>query len=300
MSVEFKAFLNTKYGESITEKLYDDGKLYAENITKASEDNNGQELVKKHLNSLNDNLKLNLQIIENDKNWAFDFSGWVGKLNFKQNNVRDYMVIGLEPHIEEYNYQITYGLSDKTPENKQRFTIEPTKNEYVNCEGDSSIIWSNLFKLLASETTMKEVKEEKNEIALTNFLNQFYILDLCHFAPKDKANAINGVNKWSGIRKKVADKFLKTEIDLINPKIIIAQGSGVFKEIISILNVKESIIGSVPFGNKEWNIKVAYHNDTKIISIPHIGSLMTHKTFWSNKLKLDKVKSILNENKITE
>jgi hypothetical protein len=297
MSIKFKEFLYKKYGAEITEKLYQDGKLYAENITKASEDNNGQELVKKHLNLLNDNLKLNLQIIENDKNWAFDFSGWIGILNFNENHVREYMVVGLEPHIEEYNYQITYGLSDKTPKNEQRFSIEPTKSEYVNCKGDSSIIWTNLFKLFASEKITQEVKEENNEIALTNFLNQFYILDLCHFAPKDKANAINGVNKWSEIRKKVANEFLKTEIDLINPKIIIAQGSGVFKEIKSILNVKESIIGSVPFGKKNWNIKVAYYNDTKIISIPHIGSLMTHKTFWLKNL-ID-VKDILHDEKTT-
>lgn len=215
MTFEFKNFLISKYGETITEKLYYKGKLSPENITKASEDKDGQELVKEQLQKLKENLFLEIQISNIEKNWAFDFSGWTGTLDFEKKHIKHYMVIGLEPHIEDYNFQITYELSDKTPDNGLRFGISRDLREYITCKENfgekvtGNKIWSNLFKLFASETDIQMVKEEVCKITLDEFLNQFYITDLCHFAPKSLAKAVHNEDKWPKTRKKVAEEFLK-------------------------------------------------------------------------------------------
>lgn len=34
------------------------------------------------------------------------------------------MIIGLEPHVERYDYQITYGLSAEDPQGSPRFSLD--------------------------------------------------------------------------------------------------------------------------------------------------------------------------------
>ena len=274
---KFRQHLENKYGKDVTDLLYNDGKITTENIKVLSEE--GQKIVQNHLNVIDE--KINFNFIENEYKWAFDFSGWTGKIDFTSDRLKKYMVIGLEPHIERFDFQITYGLSDNTPiSNESRFSIDCEKPEFIQCKNDSSLIWTNLFKLLASEETIKEVKDNKNEIKLKEFLNQFFITDLCHFAPQGSANLINKVSKWSKIRESVANEFIKKEIEIINPEIIFTQGTDVFNTLKKILNIDEYMTYSLGNGS----VRVAQFGNIRIIGLPHIGSTMIHRTFWINNI----------------
>lgn len=285
MQNKFEQFLQGKYGKELTERLVKHNRLDVTSIQYSSDENlEDQELVKKQLANLKSQLNLTFEI-DNHK-WAFDFSGWIGELDFSKPSVRKFMVVGLEPHIERFDFQITYGLSDTAPvSNEKRFSIDNNKANFIRCKEDSSLIWTNLFKLLANEVDQRSVQEEENEQTLEGFLQQFYITDLCHFAPRGKANTIHKVPNWKKNRFKVADHFLKNEIEIINPKVIIAQGTGVFGNLVRCLGIKSFEAHLFNVGNKTFQIKVGHFNNSKIISVPHIGSSMIHKTFWKRNLK---------------
>jgi hypothetical protein len=278
--------LRKKYGAEITGKLVLNGELHAQNIIFKNESD--QILVQDHISSLNDELKLGMQI-ENTK-WAFDFPGWLGALGMNGSTDKKYFIIGLEPHVERYDYQVTYGLSKTTPKGEERFSIGEPERFTINCKEDSSLIWSNLFHILATEEEINDVSKNKDKEILMRFLSQFYITDLCHFAPQDKAKAIFGIKNWKSIRFNVAKHFLKSEIEIVNPKVVIAQGNGVFSELSRILDLKE--IESYPIEGTNWSLKKGiFKNGYKVLSLPHFGSKMNYNTFW--RKHRDKVRRIL-------
>jgi hypothetical protein len=203
------------------------------------------------------------------------------------------MVIGLEPHIERYDFQVTYGLSDKTPESEKRFSISEDKKRIL-CKDDSDTIWTNVFKLIASDEIKRKVFEENDIKSLDQFLENFYITDLCHFAPQGNAKLIKNIKNWSKIREVTAKKFLKEEINIINPKIIITQGTYVFDLLIKILEIDEHITYTLEKGK----IRVAKKDEIKIIGLPHIGINLIQKTFWFNNI--EKVRKKLIEKEILQ
>ena len=143
MEEEFVLLLHSKFGDAVTERLFQKNKIRSEGIRWKNKDD--QLLVKDHLNKLNDHLVLGLEINQHNQ-WTFDFPGWLGELNFKKSSVKRIMVIGLELHVERFDFQITYGLSDNTPiENGPRFNLDLSKPDFVSCGLDGSIIWTNLF-----------------------------------------------------------------------------------------------------------------------------------------------------------
>lgn len=290
MRIKFEQFLQSKYGKEITERLVKQNQLDVSSIRfKNLQD---QELVKKQLVHLTSLLGLNFEV---DGYWAFDFPGWIGELDFNKSPVKKIMVIGLEPHIERFDFQITYGLSDMTPvSNEKRFSIDNSKSNFIRCKDDSSLIWTNLFKLLTNEIDRKAVLEEENEQRLEEFLHQFYITDLCHFAPQDKANAVRKVSHWAKNRFKVADHFLKTEIEIIKPELIITQGTEVFNNLVRCLKLKYFQTYLFDIGTQSQRIMIGQYNNSKIMSLPHIGSLTTHRTFWMKNLEI--VRETLNLN----
>lgn len=292
MEEKFKQHLENKYGQEIRDLLYKEGKLITKNIIEDKDGTKGlQKMVQEHLKS--DKISVTNLKFEKDNKWAFDFPGWTGKLDFEKDNLKKYMIVGLEPHIERYDFQITYGLSDNTPIcGSKRFGIDQAEKRII-CKNDSGIIWSNIFKLFASDEAKQKVFENNDLGELDKFLEQFFISDLCHFAPKDKAKAINNEKNWNKIRKEVAVKFLSEEIKLINPEIIICQGKQVFIELTSILeiNVNESIIPIITDSGKRQFIRFLKWNEILIISIPHIGSKRM-STFWNENL--NKVAEELN------
>jgi hypothetical protein len=273
-----------KYGEEIYSELVNDYQIITQNIREKNEID--QLKVKNHLAIINDRLDLNLDI--HNTNWAFDFSGWSSKLHNGNDQLKKYMIVGLEPHVERYDFQVTYGLSDKTPQGLQRFELNLNNEFEIKCNDDSSLIWSNLFKIMADDNQQNELLKKGNEQIMFDFLNQFYIVDLCHFAPQDKAKAINDVKDWDKIRFKVASHYLTKEIDIIKPKVIITQGNGVFKELKKILNFKETKSYPLKFGKNTWSVKTGEdrNNGFKVLSIPHFGSILNYRTFYQNNRDL--------------
>jgi hypothetical protein len=285
-------FFETKYGDKISSILLNDLQLNANNIK--NKNNECQLIVKQHIEKINQDLNLDLNV--NATNWAFDFSGWLGQLDLNNDSLKKYMIIGLEPHIERYDYQITYGLSDKSPQNLQRFTLDLNNVFEIQCNDDSSLIWTNLFKLIATEQQKNEVLEQGNVQTMLDFLSQFYITDLCHFAPQDKAKAINNIKNWKKIRQKVASHFLKNEIELIKPKVLITQGNEIFYKLKKILSFDETKSHDLPFGKNCWSVKTGESKDKKykILSIPHFGSELNYKTFYLKNSAL--VRNVLINN----
>lgn len=273
-----------KYGEEIYSKLVTDFQLNAEKIIPANESD--QLIVKRHIEIINQNLGLGL--CTNGTNWAFDFSGWTGQLDLKKDNLKEYMIIGLEPHVERYDFQVTYGLSDKTPQGSQRFSLDLENEFKIQCNDDSSLIWTNLFKIMASDKQQSEVLEKGNRQTMLDFLNQFYITDLCHFAPQDKAKAINNIKGWKNIRYKVASHFLPSEINQIKPKVLITQGNNVFTELKQILKFNETDSYPLKFGKNCWSIKTGEDKDKRyrVLSVPHFGTVLNYKTFYLKNREL--------------
>lgn len=306
---DFQKLLIDKYGEGVVNELYDLGRLQAENIKKANPDS--QAMVASHMKNLfvelkkgdvNEWIEAHYKSTSNEatwdkKSWAFDFSGWLGSLDFNKEHLKKYMIVGLEPHVERYDYQIVYGLSDNAPGDLgKRFRIDPKEKEFVRCTDDSSLIWTNLLNIFGNESLISKVKK-KDESALIDFLDQFYIADLCHFAPRGPAGEIHKIKGWSAIRFETADKFLQQEIKLINPEVVIAQGVGVFHELLKIYKVESYV--TYMDKNKRLVLKANLTIDgnyIKLISIPHFGSKMMKNTFWIKHIK--SVKDILEEKEI--
>lgn len=293
---EFVSHLEEKYGREIVGRLYNNGEIVVRLIRHANEADQFQ--VSNHILLLKEKLQLDFNVAE--RPWAFDFPGWTGRLDFSKDHVKKYMVIGLEPHIANFDFQITYGLSDETPvDGSKRFIIDVSKQtQFIHCRNDSSTIWTNLFRIFADERTYAAVTVHNDLEALSGFLNQFYITDLCHFAPQGKANEIKQVDDWNKIRYKVANHFLKKEVCLVRPEIIITQGTIVFDSISKILGVDSAEAFRISVGRQNFEIKYRKSEKVKILCLPHLGSLMINRTFWTKNMET--VKAQLRERKFLD
>lgn len=150
-----------------------------------------------------------------DVDWAFDFPSWIGSLDFSKPNVKDIMVIGMEPHVrnEKISFQATYGLRETAPNEFKELSNgnKPLSN------GNNPRLWNNLNALFGSS------EDYENR----DFLSKFYVTDLSHFAVSGKAKEVNKIKGWPKTRNEIAKKFLKREIEVINPKYIVSQGNAV-------------------------------------------------------------------------
>ena len=283
----FINYLKNKFGDEVTDYLLDQNKLElkeGEFVNDRGETN--KEKVKEHFSAHFGDEFARQSSGENPSfnGWAFDFPGWIGELTFKNNEpAKEIMVIGLEPHIENSDYQVTYGLRKKNS---------------IEFEG----------KL---DTNLKALFPHND------FYKQFYITDMCFFAPKGNANLIKKVKpKWSEVRQEAAKKFLSDEIEFIAPKIIISSGLDVAhfveNEILKI-KLEAKVIKWLPqtkppdwefcleIGNLknlpfitvyEWKYGKVVH-----LGVPHLASGRT-QLFWTkeNKEKLKvRIETILAE-----
>lgn len=209
---EFRKYLKNKFGkvadylleeESLELKTGSDEELY--NL-KGNHEENNREQVKRHTEDQFSEFSSQTKWDgDSFPGWAFDFPGWIGNLDIKKDiPARDIMVIGLEPHIQWRFYQVTYGFRKPHPDYfKDKEQLTDNKNLHTN---------------------LKALFGSKNESA-EDFYKQFYVTDMCFFAPKGNANLIGQVKpKWGDVRAQVAQKLLKEEIEFIAPKIIISSG----------------------------------------------------------------------------
>ena len=208
--------------------------------------------------------------IEKYEHWSFDFPSWVGDLNFKQEHAREIMVVGMEPHIRKRIYQATYGLR------------ETDDNVYGELdEGGNKRLWRNINALFGDREDYKH----------RDFLSRFYITDMCHIALRTNAKKTQQIYTWQNIRADIAQSFLVTEIELINPKFIISQGGAVAHFIHhQVLQKKWKHIGSItpdhfnplnlPVKNTPAFDKYELNGSKTIhVRLPHIASGQTNN-FW--------------------
>jgi hypothetical protein len=231
----------------------------------------------------------------------------LGQINEEQH--KKYMIIGMEPHIVDYDFQVVYGLTEKCYSQTgydQAFKLGEVKKQTTISNYDSGLIWGNLFELIATDDEKKGVYQERNLEVLIHFLEQFYITDMCHFAPRGNADQIKKVTdwekvpNWKKVRYKVANCYLKQEVKWVQPEIIITQGNIIFRDLKKILGFKESE-DKISLEFHGWSIRkgiltLPNQKTTTIISLPHFGSKLNNKVFWGNNM--ENVKRLLKENNI--
>jgi hypothetical protein len=301
-------FFYQKFGKEITERLLDKdlvldrGKI---SIHKEKDLSGTHPTVSVQMEKLIELGCLSKEDFENQniKGWAFDFPGWIGALNVDKPSFKDIMIIGLEPHVDNNDFQIVYELADRT--RKPTFTV---RNNEIFCDGSSKphVMWSNAVKILSSDNQYTEIFTNNNQEVLYEVLNKIYITDLCHFAPMGNANKIKNL-KWkgsNGIRTKTAEKFLLDEIRLINPKLIIAHGNDVINTLRSFLNTEEShwISGYNELNHNRkvsglkylpWTAKLTFCN-CNFLAVPHLASgIPQAANFYRNHI--DELKKYLKD-----
>jgi hypothetical protein len=294
---EFKTFLDHNFGKYITDILLNKNTLSLNqgrscDLYEGDEEKNKEQVLKLVEKSNHDEIK--------KFNWAFDFPGWIGELDFNKENVKDILVIGMEPHIGEgtRTAQVTYGLR------------ETANNEF--CELGEHLgnrrLWNNLNSLFNNNDNYYLEERYKNNQIDKDFFSQIYITDLAHFAVKGKAKDAK-ITNWKKIRKENADRYISRTIELIRPKYIVSQGKDVSNYINKLLRNQEKT-------NFEWNsscfsdnrfpnFKCFKVNDNDIIHIilPHLASGNTNN-YWlpkqkeSRDPKMDKLRNQLKEFKI--
>lgn len=274
---KLRDFLNEKYGEFIvSDILTKDNKVMA---TKEKRDDESKRAVKEQMKKFVKEDLLGETDYKKIEEWSFDFSAWMGKFEPKGKEV---MIVGLEPHIQENAYQTIYWFGEKS------------NNDIREDNPLNKLCFRFLNRLCF---LFNEEKKFKNNELDKKILQKFYITDLCHFTPKGNGNQIQGVSNWKDIRKKVADKFLKKEIEIVKPKIILAQGRDVFKffeKELALSDIKVQKIETGYKSPKEYRISFATYENIKVIGIPHLGSKHNlPNKFWKNKITV--VKKIIHK-----
>ena len=265
MEKEFKEFLNKNFGEHITTKLLNDNKL---SLKKGDANNiyNGD---------LEGNKKKVIELVEseyhekiNENDWAFDFPGWIGELDFTKVNVKEILVIGMEPHIGEggRTAQVTYGL---------RETADNDFSELGEHLGNRRL-WNNLNAVFNNDDSKyynEETYKKPLDLDFKNFLEKIYITDMSHFAIKGTVKKTIAFKDWNNIRSKNATNYISETITLIKPKFIVSQGSKVTGFINKNFDFAKD--GDLTFFRK--NQDGIYH-----IILPHLASGNTNN-FWFPK-----------------
>ncbi len=265
MEKEFRDFLNEKFGEHITNKLLDKNQL---SLNKGATNNiyNGalEENKKKVIELVGS--KYHEKIYEND--WAFDFPGWIGELDFSKVNVKEILVIGMEPHIGAGNRtaQVTYGLR------------ETADNEF--CELGEHLgnrrLWNNLNAVFNKDDRKyysEDTYKKPLDLDFKNFLEKIYITDMSHFAIKGTVKKTIAFKDWKNIRTENAINYISETITLIRPKFIVSQGS----KVADFINENFGFAKDDDFTFFRKNQDGIYH-----IILPHLASGNTNN-FWFPK-----------------
>jgi hypothetical protein len=304
MEKEFRAFLDENFGTHNTKALLDQKKLSlnkgtAKELYEGNLDQNTEQVLKLVCESHHTEIK--------KYDWAFDFPGWIGTLDFTKVNVKDILVIGMEPHIgDEYEkdgeiidrtVQTTYGL---------RETEEYEYSELSEYLGNR-MLWNNLNSIFNNNDELYTMDNYKNNLD-PEFLKRIYITDMSQFAVKGLAKQANIAN-WRKIREDNAEKYIVRTINFIMPKYIISQGNAVANFIdrilidnkqIEELKPTEFLVGRNTRYKNFPNFKSYELNSNKIIHIrlPHLASGLTNGFWLPNNLlerrpKMDEIRKQL-------
>jgi hypothetical protein len=271
--VEFRDLMNVKFGKLITNSMLEPNKLELTkgHSSKVYKNDYSVENTEKVIGLIPESYELK-ELIKK-KNWAFDFPGWIGKLDFEQNSAKEIMIIGMEPHVGGRYYQATYGLR------------ETSENEFGELDEfkPNSMLWKNISELF----------NQKGHYQDREFLERVYITDMAHFAIKGNADEMKKFSKWNKVRSHIAKEYLRKEVELINPKYIVSQGNDVAKFVEKIILSK---IGKEIQRKKTLDFKTELPtkcktspeftkykiNDSELIhlKLPHVGSPNSNY-FWT-------------------
>lgn len=301
MKEKFREFLNKNFGVHNSEALLDKKTLSlnkgtAKKLYEGDLDLNIEQVLKLVCKSHHTEIK--------KYDWAFDFPGWIGTLDFAKVNVKDILVIGMEPHIgDEYEkdgeiidrtVQTTYGL---------RETGESEYSELSEHLGNR-MLWNNLNSIFNNNDELYNIDNYKNNLD-PEFLRRIYITDMSQFAVKGLAKKANIAN-WKKIREDNAEKYIVRTINFIMPKYIISQGNAVANFIdrilidnkqIEELKPTEFLVGRNTRYKNFPHFKSYELNSNKIIHIrlPHLASGLTNGFWLPNNLmerrpKMDEIR----------
>lgn len=224
-----------------------------------------------------------------DLQWAFDFPSWIGTLDFQKENVKDIMIVGLEPHIYDRYYNIAYDMFEdhgypKIKEPGRNFNIE-LSHKAENYRNSASRFWETMLSVFAGEDILREI-QLGNRDALISELKRYYCTDMCFFTVKGDTEAIKKVPRWGAIRHRAALQFLFEEIECIRPKLVVLQGgAGLPLCAETLFNYKdpETFNGKYKIKNKYINMPCYYRGDRNVLFIPHTSS--QNGDFWKKYLK---------------
>jgi len=277
-------FIKSKYGEEIFKNSFDPDKQQMksfsdlEPLKRCLSKEQSQSIVRDINKKIGDELKEG-KLKEEDINkheWAFDLPAWVGP--FAQGKI---MLIGLEPHIEGHNYQLTYDIDVVAlQKDKSDRRSKPWK------------FWERVIEL----TRNGEFPDSESE--WTEFFGQFYVTDLCHFAPKGRQSLIGNIKNWSNVRKETARRFLVQEIDIVKPKMIITHGRDAAEQLCIALGMEREdypLPDLKELDLKELDLK-ELKNGVPHLSVWHLGSNQTAR-YWNNKIAKDRARVKFNEAK---
>lgn len=277
-----REFLEEKYGNQITDSLLNDKN---EVINNDNSDENGIEQqrevtrVLQELKDINGSYLVPDNFWNNDIEWGFDFSSWIGNFNNK-----DFLFIGAEPHIGK-NFQLVYNFG-----NYKNMSLTETALKHYHRDSD---IWFYLTQIFVHELTDENI---------TNFLKRCYITDLCHIVPK-YCGQVKDICKelsikpreWKKFRSSVAKRFLLKEIKAVNPKYVILHGNPSRDFFQSELGLK--FTGDYKIENSKYTIKTGELDGYKIISIPHLKGDVRNKLWKCSKYpeRPQSAKKIIND-----
>lgn len=305
---EFKTFLDHNFGEYITDILLNKTTLSlnqgcSDNLYQGDLDKNKEQVLKLVEKSNHDEIK--------KFDWAFDFPGWIGTLDFAKVNVKDILVIGLEPHIGD-KYEKDGEIIDRTVQTTYGLR-ETGESEYAELGEHlgNRRLWNNLNSIFNNNDDYYHTEKYINNQIDKDFFQRIYITDLSHFAIKGKAKKMLDVKIWPKIRNDNANEYISKTIELIRPKYIVSQGKDVSNFVNRLLKNEVNI-------NPNWNnthfsdVNFPYFEFFKIndmtgssfeiihIILPHLASGNTNN-FWLPMKKtirdpqMDKIRQKLKE-----
>ena len=265
----FRNLLIEMYGKTITNRMVDnDLSLKNQGISKSI-----QKDIKEHLLILENKFDLEILIIY--KEWVLDFPGWFGKLNFNNNDpAKKIVIIGQDPHLPRHKSYGQYELY----------------GAYAACDPDE-IGKQNVWSIVPYITGLSR------NITDTSSKNLIYATDRCYITPKHFSAIEKDKNRsWQNISKIIGGYFIKKQIDILRPNIIISNGSIAYNMLTeNDMYVETGQEELFSISNKRPRyIKTAKNIESGIIliSIPHLGG--RHSNFWKDNETIIKAKEIIS------
>jgi hypothetical protein len=242
-----KELLEEKYGKEIISDLLINGRI---NLSRQAVNKTKTKMVDDQMRKMIDLNLLTEADYEKGKPWAFDISSTFADLT-KISKI-PIMIIGEDPHVQSNDYQAVYGFAP----NGIDFKKESIKDKFKK----------HIIRLFYSETEF----QEKSDADILEFLSNFYVADICHFTPQGADKRKEELENWEKIKINTANYFLKKEIEVIKPDLIISHGKFSRENLSKILGIEIKEAGKI--GQRYYE---GQYGGITILGLSHLGSRNT-------------------------